>query len=112
MKKRIILFPLLLSLFFTYDVSAQRTFLADRDTLFNNSSGIDEIRITKKNIEKIKQLGFVWGFAKYYHPNVAKGDFNFDYQLFRVLRKVIDIDSKTESEEIILKWLKSLGLFS
>ncbi len=93
-------------------ITPLQTFLAEKDTLlFNNSSDIDEVKITKKNIDKIKQLGLVWGFAKYYHPNVSKGDFNFDYQLFRVLRKVIDVDSKTESEEVILEWLKSLGEF-
>jgi C-terminal processing protease CtpA/Prc len=111
MKIRIILFRLLFCLYLKFDVSAQQTFLANKDTLFNNSSGIDKIKITKKNIENIKQLGLIWGFTKYYHPNVGKGEFNFDYQLFRVLGNVLKVDSKTESEEVILKWLKSLGEF-
>jgi C-terminal processing protease CtpA/Prc len=88
-----------------------KIFLAEKDTIFNKSSGIDEIKITKINVEKIRQLGLIWGFTKYYHPNVGRGDFNFDYQLFRVLSKVLAADSKQASEQIILTWLKSLGEF-
>ena len=93
------------------EVKPTRVFLAQSDTLFNNSSDINEIKISKKNIEKIKQLGLIWGFTKYYHPNVSKGDFNFDFQLFRVFKKVLNTESKKESEEVILTWLRSLGEF-
>jgi hypothetical protein len=35
-------------------------------------------------VENLSSLCKIWGFLKYYHPNVAKGDFNFDEQLLTI----------------------------
>jgi hypothetical protein len=33
--------------------------------------------------QKLESLCRVWGFLKYYHPQVAKGNLNWDQQLFK-----------------------------
>ena len=44
--------------------------------------------------EKLASLCKVWGFLKYYHPNVAKGNFNWDEQLLNTLPKIINLPSR------------------
>lgn len=78
---------------------------------FDKGSGIESIEINEKNIENIFVLGKVWGYLKYYHPNVAKGEYNWDYELFRALHKVVNIDSPEERDRILCDWIDSLGNF-
>jgi hypothetical protein len=54
----------------------------------------------------------IWGFLKYYHPNIAKGEYNWDYELFRILPKVVSSGDKVSRDVILVKWIESLGKFS
>jgi hypothetical protein len=54
----------------------------------------------------------VWGFLKYYHPNIARGEYNWDYELFRILPKVLKSENNKALDEILVKWIQGLGKFS
>jgi C-terminal processing protease CtpA/Prc len=90
-----------------YEKSA--TCKADLDTAFNRSSGISSIGVTEGNLVSLANLGMLWGFLKYYHANVGKGDFNMDAELFRVLPKVIAAKSKAEANQVMDKWVDIFG---
>lgn len=62
-----------------------------------------------KKVENLSSLCKIWGFLKYYHPNVAKGDFNFDQQLLTILPKIEKAKNKDEISKIYLNWIESLG---
>lgn len=49
------------------------------------------------------------GFLKYYHPEVAKGKYNWDYELFRIMPAVINSKSKQERNSILYNWIEKLG---
>ena len=51
----------------------------------------------------------VWGFLKYYHPNVADGSKNWDEQLFQILPKVQEAKTAKAYSLIIENWIVSLG---
>jgi C-terminal processing protease CtpA/Prc len=51
----------------------------------------------------------VWGFLKYYHPKVAHGDFNWDQQLFDVLPKIEQAQTKEEFSLVLENWIDALG---
>ncbi len=55
------------------------------DREFDKSSGIEFPSLTPQQIGGIELLGRVWGFLKYHHPAVASGEYDWDYELFRVL---------------------------
>lgn len=59
--------------------------------------------------EKLVATCKVWGFLKYYHPKVAKGDFNWDNQLIEVLPKIDKTETKEEFSLVIENWIDSLG---
>ena len=82
---------------------------ADIDKEFDKGSNITISNLTPAKIEDLAILGKVWGFLKYYHPAIAKGDYNWDYELFRILPKVLESQSYKERNEILSKWILSLG---
>ncbi|MGD0755476.1 MAG: S41 family peptidase [Bacteroidales bacterium] len=84
-------------------------FKAQKDNEFDNGSKISTISLNPAKIEDLAILGKVWGFLKYYHPAIAKGDYNWDYELFRILPKIILSKSDKERNEILLSWIISLG---
>lgn len=84
---------------------------AKADKEFDNGSMISDFNLDKTRTENLKTLGLVWGFLKYYHPNIAKGDFNWDYELFRVMPKVLHIKNKDERDSILIEWINHLGEF-
>jgi carboxyl-terminal processing protease len=59
--------------------------------------------------EKLAATAKVWGFLKYYHPHVAKGKFDWDQQLLKILPPVAKADTKEALSEIYLAWIDFLG---
>ncbi len=83
---------------------------ADADTLeFRKTSKISISKLSPQQIENLDVLGKVWGMMKYYHPAVAKGKYNWDYELFRIMPKVLDADSKDKRDRVLVKWINSFG---
>ncbi|SMC47778.1 S41 family peptidase [Chryseobacterium sp. YR221] len=59
--------------------------------------------------QKLESLCRVWGFLKYYHPNVAKGKLDWDQQLFHKINDLEKIHDKTELNLLYSEWIESLG---
>lgn len=74
-----------------------------------HSQDIESSMLNKNEIKNLSSLCKIWGFLKYYHPNVSKGDFNFDEQLLTLLPKIEQAKSKEELSKLYLDWIESLG---
>lgn len=73
----------------------------ERDTAFKKGSGIGQIALTQRQVKNLNILGQLWGFVKYHHYEVAKGNFNMDAELFRVMPSVLKAaDDKALSETL------------
>ncbi len=59
--------------------------------------------------EKLTSLAKVWGFLKYYHPQVANGKYNWDEQLFKIIPKVKNVTDKEQLSKIYIDWIETLG---
>jgi C-terminal processing protease CtpA/Prc len=59
--------------------------------------------------QKLAATCKVWGFLKYYHPNVADGSKNWDEQLFQILPKVEEAQTPEAFSLVIENWIDSLG---
>ncbi len=75
------------------------------DKEFDNGSNFRLNVVNKKEIEKLYKLCKIWGFLKYHHPKIAKGEVNWDYELFRMLPKIYSPDFESE----IISSIKALG---
>ncbi|UWY29489.1 S41 family peptidase [Flavobacterium sp. TR2] len=59
--------------------------------------------------EKLAATCKVWGFLKYYHPNVAGGELDWDSQLLEKLPKIEKAQTKEEFSLILENWIDDLG---
>jgi hypothetical protein len=82
---------------------------ADLDTAFIRGSGINTIALDSQVIINLKLLGQVWGFLKYHHPAVAKGNYNMDAELFRVMPTVIKARNNNELSKALEQWTDKFG---
>ncbi len=82
---------------------------APNDKEFDKGSNINAINLNETKLDNLYVLGKVWGFLKYYHPAIAKGDYNWDYELFRIMPKIIVAKDKNERNNILSAWVDSLG---
>lgn len=84
---------------------------AEMDKEFDKGSAINAIVLNEQKINNLKTLGLVWGFLKYFHPNIAKGNYNWDYELLRILPQVLKAKNLNERDLTLSKWIISLGDF-
>ncbi len=86
-----------------------RPLMAKLDTSFDNGSNIRIGKLSHLEIENLTNLGMVWGFLKYHHPAVARCDYNWDAELFRVLPKILEAQSKAQADLDLEKWVDNIG---
>ena len=82
---------------------------ADLDEEFNNGSNIQIESLSEPLIENLDLLGKVWGLLKYHHPEVAAGNYNWDFELFRILPDFLNANDIQTRDEVILKWIDQYG---
>jgi len=71
----------------------------------NNLTAQQEISET----EKLASLGKIYGFLKYYHPEVGKGTYNWDEEFMKYLPIVLNSTDKQSLSTIYINWIDSLG---
>lgn len=114
MKKHLLFFVLLLV---GINAGAQTTNPADKDKKakldqeFVTGSKINLTDLTATQMANLVTLGKVWSFLKYHHPAIAKGNYNWDFELFRIIPKVLHAQTNKERNEVFSTWIKSLGEF-
>lgn len=59
--------------------------------------------------QKLESLAKVWGFLKYYHPEVAKGKIDWDADLFVKIKEVKRAKTKQDLNQVYESWLDQLG---
>lgn len=90
----------------------EQTKLIDKASLdkeFDLSSKIDITTLNEALTSNLELLGKVWGFLKYHHPKIADGNYNWDFELFRMLPKYIETKNKTERDQYLIQWISKYG---
>ncbi|SEJ04895.1 Peptidase family S41 [Dyadobacter sp. SG02] len=85
---------------------------AELDTEFDGGSKLalgPGHPLSKEQTDNLARLGRIWGFVKYHHPAVTGGNFNMDYELFRVAGPYIAAKNDTERQRVLTQWLAKLG---
>lgn len=63
-------------------------------------------------IDNIYLLGKVWGFLKYYHPNIAAGKYNWDKELIQFLPSYFKVNSLKDRNDSLEAWIDKFGEIS
>ncbi|TKG90796.1 peptidase S41 [Puteibacter caeruleilacunae] len=82
---------------------------AEKDKEFDAGSKVVFPELTSDITANLELLGHVWGFLKYYHPAIAKGDYNWDYELFRILPTYLSVENNAQRDVQLIKWIDGLG---
>ena len=96
------------------DISKAKTYEremmpAEKDKEFDAGSNIVFPTLNSQKITDLELLGRIWGFLKYHHPEVGKGNYNWDYELFRILPEYLKIANNTKRDDFLLQWIKKYG---
>ncbi|MCD4700351.1 MAG: hypothetical protein K8S24_00695, partial [Candidatus Aegiribacteria sp.] len=81
---------------------------AELDHEFDTGSGLEFTEVNDFQLESLDLLGKVWVFLKYHHPQIGRGDINWDYSLFRVLPAMLDADTEDERQQALLGLIENL----
>lgn len=82
---------------------------ADKDMEFDNGSNIIFPVLDEQLITNLELLGRLWGFLKYHHPAVGRGDYNWDYELFRILPNYLNPGENDQRDKVLLAWIDKYG---
>ena len=81
------------------------------DDEFDEGSYITFGALTPQMIENLALLAKVWGFAKYYHPTVGSGEYNWDYILFKAMASMLNAKNIDDRNTVLYALLYGLGDF-
>jgi Peptidase family S41 len=81
----------------------------DLDKEFDTGSGVALKSLSKTQVDNLAMLAKVWGFLKYHHPLVTSGKRHWDYELFRVLPRVVAAADAAAARTVVQQWIASLG---
>jgi len=66
-------------------------------------------QVSISETEKLGSLCKVFGFLKYYHPEVASGKFNWDNELLEMYPKIKKATNQEELSNLYIDWIEKLG---
>ena len=81
----------------------------DTDTTFRAGSGVKLEHPSALQIENLVLLGKVWGFLKYHHPAIVRGQRHWDFELFRVTPRVLAAKDRAGAQRELVRWIDGLG---
>lgn len=82
---------------------------ASLDKEFDKGSNIQISSLSLETNNNLELMGRIWGFLKYHHPQIAKGNYNWDYELFRILPNYMEAQNSDQREDLLINWINSLG---
>ena len=83
--------------------------ILDADHEFDSGSKISIDNLSETQVKNVAKLSKVWGFLKYHHPAVTGGARHWDYELFRVLPRILAASDAAEANATLLTWISGLG---
>jgi len=86
-----------------------RKTIHDTDHEFDGGSSVSIDHVSETQIANLVLLAKVWGFLKYHHPEIVQGRRHWDYDLFRVLPKILAARDRTAAQIEMSAWVARLG---
>jgi Peptidase family S41 len=83
--------------------------ILDSDHEFDSGSKVSLSSLTPLQIRNLEMLGKVWGFVKYHHPAITAGRRHWDYELFRVMPKVLAAEDRNAASTAVRDWIRGIG---
>ena len=98
-----------MSLFIVSCQHKNKTYKADFDNEFDAGVNIEMPVLTDDLIDNLALLGKIWGFLKYHHPEVGKGKYKWDDELFQFLPEYMNVINSRQRDKSLLRWIEKYG---
>jgi C-terminal processing protease CtpA/Prc len=98
-----------LSLFIVSCQPKNKTYKADFDKELDSGANIEMPELTDDLIDNIALLGKTWGFLKYHHPEIGKGKYDWDGELFQFLPEYMNVNNIRQRDKLLLRWIEKYG---
>ena len=85
------------------------TSVMETDREFDRGSHISVSALSAVQVANLAALGKVWGFLKYHHPQIVNGQRQWDYELLRVMPKILGAADRAAANQVLVDWLKAVG---
>ena len=79
------------------------------DHQFDHGSTIALTTLSDAQVANLATLAKVWGFLKYHHPAVTGGQHQWDYDLFRIMPKVLAAPDAPTANAALAAWVAGMG---
>ncbi len=83
--------------------------ILDRDHEFDGGSKINFSQLNSVQVTNLAKLSMVWGFLKYHHPKVTSGQVQWDYELFRVMPRILAAGDQDGANQVLVRWIDAIG---
>ena len=100
---------IILSLFIVSCQHKNKTNTADFDKEFDSGLNTEMPDLTDDLIDNLALLGKIWGFLKYHHPEVGKGKYDWDDELFQFLPEYMNVNNTRQRDKLLLRWIEKYG---
>lgn len=87
-----------------FETMPKDSFKANTDHEFDESSKFSIENLSTQEIDNLYALSKAWGQLKYTNPKVAKGEYNWDYELFRALPMIKEKDFNNKLNEWVIRY--------
>lgn len=87
-----------------FETMSKESFKANTDHEFDESSKFSIENLSTQEIDNLYALGKAWGQLKYTNTKVAKGEYNWDYELFRALPMIKEKDFNNKLNEWVVRY--------
>lgn len=79
------------------------------ESTVSEDSGIVIANCDEETVRDLAIVCKIWGFMKFYHPEISMGNYNMDHELFQLIPLVLNADSKEKRNDILYKWVSGFG---
>ncbi len=87
-----------------FESMPKESFKANADHEFDESSKFSIENLSTKEIDNLYELGKAWGQLKYTNTKVAKGEYNWDYELFRAFHMIQEKDFNNKLNDWVVRY--------
>ncbi len=98
-----------MSLFIVSCQPKNKTYKADFDKELDSGANIEMPELTDDLIDNLALLGKTWGFLKYHHPEIGKGKYDWDDELFQFLPEYMNVNNIRQRDKLLLRWIEKYG---
>jgi C-terminal processing protease CtpA/Prc len=72
----------------------------------SENSDIQINNLDSGSVANLFILGKVWGYLKYYHPDIRAGIYDWDAELFQILPTILRCKNSNERNNMLSSWIK------